>query len=389
MDTYDRYIAAQLCGRPAQLGRDVRSRAHRKMDRMLRTVRRTLKFYAYNPFVNRTPDIPKLKQFADKGLRFPKSVVRQFHTTSKNIPYRPDADLGCGPRVYKVLCWKSCEETPDKIAQLGRAELRKAMDAIDPDVPRRFMSFRSYQEIARFLKKVVVPQLRSVYQHDFPRVRTLKIPKINVHPAEPGLTGAYFVTPRKSCRHPSGYGHGSIHVQIENLHHVDMDELSVILAHELCAGHYYQFYVAGRSMRSFVIHNWFIEGWALYVEKFMDVLGPAHRNARLRLRCLRAARCIIDPYIHNARRRSLRCAVNKYQQLLPFMDRHLCTQDVLRYASMPAQACSYLVGCRRFERWAPADPRRLMRYHARILKTPLGPLAFVRKKIVASRSCTK
>jgi uncharacterized protein (DUF885 family) len=96
---------------------------------------------------------------------------------------------------------------------------------------------------------------------------------------------------------------------------------------------------------------------------------------RLSQRLLRAARCIVDTAIHE-RGISFSKAKKMYAKLLPHLSKQMVESDILRYIAVPGQACSYLSGAVRFEKFA-RRAKSLQDFHTGILTRGAGPIDYV------------
>ncbi|MBU0929375.1 MAG: DUF885 family protein [Spirochaetes bacterium] len=127
--------------------------------------------------------------------------------------------------------------------------------------------------------------------------------------------------------------------------------MPTLLHHETVPGHHLQ--IASSAAldlpvaRKLLYFEAYVEGWALYAERLMAEEGayaddPAGDIGRLQAEAFRAARLVVDTGIHD-RRWSLGRAVDFMveQGLLP---RQAARFEVIRYASLPAQATTYYVG---------------------------------------------
>ena len=391
MQVYDRYIKSSICGTRRPLGNDLRSKAHRAIKQKLSSHKTLWKLYTQeSPFVKPRASIPALKKYAKSGAMFPAILLTQFRN-KVNVPSRSNANIGCGSRgLYRAMCFAHAEDSPSNIRKIGLEEYQKARHELQ-QVPHESIvsSFRSRRDLHRYIVHDIFPRIMSACRGFFPFLDNLRLPRVTVEPFKKGESQAFYVSPTISCEHPRGDPHsrGHVVVHVRDLKRVDIAELTTILAHEVFPGHFYQFKVA--RPEPYIGRTWFLEGWALYIERFMDALGNAYKTARLRMRCMRAARCIIDPYIHDGTKHNLEACIRKYAKLVPWIPAADRFNDIMRYASMPGQATSYMMGCRRFEKWA-AKYNDALTFHARVLKCPPGPVRFVEHRLkIASAQSTR
>jgi len=136
------------------------------------------------------------------------------------------------------------------------------------------------------------------------------------------------------------------------------------------------------------------EGWALYAERFMDEIGgfdkPEYRLGFLSMQAFRAARVVVDIGLHTSRRIppdwpgvgagsqwNYEIAVD-FIEAASGQNRGMCSSEIDRYLSMPAQATCYKLGERSWlagrdqARRAAGSRFDLKRWHTAALG--LGPL---------------
>jgi len=127
--------------------------------------------------------------------------------------------------------------------------------------------------------------------------------------------------------------------------------MPTLVHHETVPGHHVQIAIAhelplpvARKVLSFEAYA---EGWALYSERLMAELGayrddPAGDIGRLQYEAFRAARLCVDTGVHAMKW--------TFEQAVDFMisqgciDPGFARNEVMRYASIPAQATTYYVG---------------------------------------------
>jgi uncharacterized protein (DUF885 family) len=151
--------------------------------------------------------------------------------------------------------------------------------------------------------------------------------------------------------------------------------------HEAYPGHHWHMaHVAAtlhRPVRSVFDSSYFIEGWALYVEKMMREQGfftdPVHELGQVEARLFRAARMIVDTSLH--------LGEMSVDEATEFMTTHTAMPpetaraEVTRYCSWPTQAPSYLTGALEIERMANEWGGGLKDFHDRLAGSgglPLG-----------------
>ena len=175
-------------------------------------------------------------------------------------------------------------------------------------------------------------------------------------------------------------------------------DLPSIIFHEAVPGHHLQV-GAIRLMRltraqQLGFNSAHGEGWALYAERFMDEIGgfekPEYRLGFLSMQAFRAARVVVDIGLHTGRsipsdwagvgagsEWDFDLAVD-FIEAAGGIPRAMCTSEVDRYLSLPAQATCYKLGERSWlagrerARRAAGSSFDLKRWHTEALG--LGPL---------------
>ena len=175
-------------------------------------------------------------------------------------------------------------------------------------------------------------------------------------------------------------------------------DMPSIIFHEAVPGHHLQV-GAIRLMRltraqQLGFNSAHGEGWALYAERFMDEIGgfekPEYRLGFLSMQAFRAARVVVDIGLHTGRRIPSDWAGIgagsewDFDLAVDFIEaaggipRAMCTSEVDRYLSVPAQATCYKLGERSWlagrerARRAAGSSFDLKRWHTEALG--LGPL---------------
>lgn len=289
------------------------------------------------------------------GSAYYKHFIRQ--TTGHTI--RAVRNLGKTEYASIVAELKACTNEEDLARAIKHCEVLK--------------SFSSYEDVRKEAIHIL-KKLEDVCRPEFTKMPK-KYPRIIVRKYIPGSSLAYYRIPNISCKYMYGRtsDRGQVVIQVENLHRVNLAELTLLMAHEVFPGHFYQMYCYRTP--HFVFATWFNEGWGLYVERFVDAFGPAYKVMRLSQRLLRAARCIVDTAIHD-KGISFSKAKKMYAKLLPHLSSQMVESDILRYIAVPGQACSYLPGAVKFEKFA-RRARSMKAFHDRILHRGAGPEKYV------------
>lgn len=328
-------------------------------------------------------DVQTLSRIAKKyNAKLPQCILGVFSNV-KDMPTRSDDNIGAhgvdpkmGRVYYKFMLHRSTGLSSSRAVRMvkraGAYECKRIQRELRrlAHVPSITRSFTSYNAMGKYITTRFLPHILNRLRPHFPKLETTTFPPIRVRPSKRELSRAYYELPPVSCTYPKGDPSkgGKVVIHIDNLADVDMGSLAALLVHEVIPGHYFQTVVYPSDY--YVNATPFVEGWGLYVEGFLDILGPAYRRARLRERLVRAARCVIDPAIHYDGL-SHKQAVQKYRILLPFLSRKDAKRDITRYAAFPGQACSYLIGCLFLERLADKYKHQLRKFHDRVLS--IGP----------------
>jgi uncharacterized protein (DUF885 family) len=302
---------------------------------------------------------------------------------------RDDAHVGLcyvpgGKTYYNHFIRQSTGRSIAAVRKLGKKEYAKIAAELkactgESDLARAIehckivKSFTSYEAV-RKEALAILKKLEDVCRPEF-KVMPKKYPSITVRKYIPGSSLAYYRIPSITCKFMYGRpsDRGQVVIQVEDLRRINLAELTLLMAHEVFPGHFYQMYCYRTPHFHFA--TWYNEGWGLYVEKFVDVFGPAYKVMRLSQRLLRAARCIIDTAIHE-RGVSFSKAKKMYSKLLPHLSKQMVESDILRYIAVPGQACSYLSGAVRFEKFA-RRARSLKDFHTGVLERGAGPIEYV------------
>lgn len=350
-------------------------------------------------------DVKELAHIGEMHHIYPLRCVMKTYSNWKRfkhkLKFRSDKEFGIshiphGRKLYEMIIRQTAGMSVRHVRALGKREHRKTKKELLKITGTKTIekaarkcasglvqSFESYEAVRGYVKKILT-KLMDTCKKTFPRTpRSLyEFPPIRVRKLRPGMSMAYYELPVSTCKNPLGRSNdkGRVVIQIEDLKHVNVAELTVLIAHEVFPGHFFQSAVYRTA--PFVFANWFVEGWALYAERVCDAFGPDFIAARLLMRLLRAARCIIDPAIH-LDNLSYSDAKKKFQKLVPHLSEQVRTAEVLRYAAIPGQACGYLPGAHLIEKWSrQITPSR--DFHDRILSNGAGSVEYVRSSLFRS-----
>ncbi|MCT9930913.1 DUF885 domain-containing protein [Planotetraspora sp. A-T 1434] len=164
-------------------------------------------------------------------------------------------------------------------------------------------------------------------------------------------------------------------------------QMPSIAVHEAYPGHHWHLaWMAGspRTVRKVFRTPYFVEGWALYVEKMMHEQGyfdtPETELAHLDCRIFRAARMVVDTALH--------CGEMTIEEAEEFMATKASLSpgtavgEVSRYCAWPTQAPSYLTGALEIERIRDEYQGDLRTFHDTIAGSGGLPLGLASKAIL-------
>lgn len=165
-------------------------------------------------------------------------------------------------------------------------------------------------------------------------------------------------------------------------------EMEALAYHEGIPGHHLQLAIAVEltglpDYRRHVNFTAYAEGWGLYTERLADEMGlysgPLERLGMLTMDSMRACRLVVDTGMH---------ALGwSRQQAVDYMAEHCAMAlegvraEIDRYATYPAQACSYMIGrlellrIRREAQQRQGDAFDIRQFHNAVLDSGSLPLA--------------
>lgn len=166
------------------------------------------------------------------------------------------------------------------------------------------------------------------------------------------------------------------------------------LFHELIPGHHLQIALSyenklHHSLDKFMRNAGYCEGWALYVERLADEMGLYKDNiSRLGMlsnEAMRTARLVVDPGIHVmgwTREQAI-----DYMKKHTAMDEAIIEAEIDRYAMLPGQATSYMLGMREIRtlrdqaKQTLGDRFDIREYHWQVLKNGTVTLPMLHEQI--------
>lgn len=150
---------------------------------------------------------------------------------------------------------------------------------------------------------------------------------------------------------PDGSRPGIYYVNLKDMSTKQKHEMETIAYHEGAPGHHFQIAIQQEledvpMFQKFAFFGSYIEGWALYTEKFGKEIGrftdPMQDFGRLQNEMLRAARLVVDTGAH-AKKWSREKMIAYMLENNP-MTEDDAAKEVERYIDMPGQALSYKIG---------------------------------------------
>ena len=411
---YPQFFKRTLCDRklPNEVHKDADERTKEFMHawRSRRRFEKQQSVVFMNTFMQGEGSIDKesvetLQKFAKEGIYPLKSVMRTYENwnrVKRKIKTRPDSQFGIshvphGSKLYDLIIRQTTGMSVARVRALGHREFMKTKRELLKVTKTKTLkeaaykckeqttSFESYKHVEDFIKHKILGDLMRVCKETFHRVpkKLSEFPPIEVRKLRPGMSMAYYELPSSTCKYPFGKpsDKGRVVVQIEDLKRVNIAELTVLIAHEVFPGHFFQ--TIEYPTAPYIFANWYVEGWALYTERLCDMFGPMFVAARLLMRLLRSARCIIDPAIH-LDGLTFSDAKKRFKKMLPHLSTTVRNAELLRYAAIPGQACGYLPGAVQIERWSKKYSHDLKRFHDVLLSGGAGSVAYVRANLIRS-----
>ena len=159
--------------------------------------------------------------------------------------------------------------------------------------------------------------------------------------------------------------------------------------HEAHIGHHDHFRNMAQAgpLRQILTSDYFVEGWAHYVEKMMHEQGFYENDEEvlgyLAARMMRASRIIVDTSLHLGEMTVEDAA--KFMRDKAGLPGDVARGEAARYASWPTQASSYLTGAIAIEgmakRWVAEGKGTLKQFHDAITASGALPLGLAAKAI--------
>jgi uncharacterized protein (DUF885 family) len=271
--------------------------------------------------------------------------------------------------AYQLRENTSTDMTPEQIHQLGvaevtriYAEMRPLLDSLGyrgsstaADMKRMDSDpISKYPDNTDATKKQVLAEYGKIVSDINVRIAgsfdALPKAKLEVRAVpdylEATSPGAYYEQPATDGSRP-----GIFYRNMFSLDDIQKFEMKTLTYHEAVPGHHFQIALAQEMdlpmFRKFNEYNAYVEGWALYAERFAWELGAYENDARGDIGRLydelwRAKRLVVDTGIHHKRWTR--------EQAIAYMSDNLepasldTVIEVERYFVWPGQACGYKVG---------------------------------------------
>ena len=318
--------------------------------------------------------------------------------------------LPFGKQLYAtyVKQWTTTEMTPEQIHELGLKEvarLNAEMEKVKVQVGFKgtllafFEEVRNKKELKPFTQpEQVIANFDSIYSRIKPNVDQL----FSLQPKtkfEIRRTEA-FREKTASAEYNQGAADGSrpgiFYVPIPDVKNYNTYGDEDLFLHEAIPGHHFQISLQqeNKSLPDFRKFNWFGaygEGWALYTESLGKELGlykdPYQYFGMLSNEMHRAIRLVVDTGLHSkgwtreqAIKYSLANEAESEASIIP---------EIERYMAIPGQALSYKIGqLKIMELRKKAEAKMgknfdIKKFHEKVLKSGVMPLALLEKKINA------
>ncbi len=282
-----------------------------------------------------------------------------------------DAGIWARPRGDEFYHWAleastTTKMSPDEVHEMGRSELQRLQDQMDPllkqigyskgSVGQRMIELArdprykfSEGDKGRVEIMAFINDRLDWIRAQMPRAfNTVVKPNMEVRrlppEEEPGAPGAYGGAGSIDGKIPGRFW---INLRTTDLH--SKYSLADLTFHEAIPGHIWQGEYTHKMplIRQLLSFNAYSEGWALYAEQLADELGayendPVGRLGYLQSLAFRACRLVVDTGIH-AKRWTREQGVQFFVDVNGSNPLEVAS-EVDRYCSWPGQACGYKVG---------------------------------------------
>lgn len=206
-------------------------------------------------------------------------------------------------------------------------------------------------------------------------------------------------TSTEAFYHEGSYDNGRPGIFYVNLHKMETSptyEMESLAYHEGIPGHHLQVSIANElidanipKFKKYMIHNAYVEGWALYAEYLAKEIGLFTNIfsdlGRLNYELLRACRLVVDVGIH-WKRWNKDYAI-KYLMENMIISYYDAKKAIERYIVTPGQALSYKIGMafilklREYTKIKLGNKFNIREFHEILLKNGSLPLSILKKNI--------
>lgn len=211
--------------------------------------------------------------------------------------------------------------------------------------------------------------------------------------AQEGAPGGYYSSPAEDGSRPGLY-----FINLRDTAAQPKFSLPTLSYHEAIPGHHFQLALATEAketpllVRGSALTGGWVEGWALYSEKFAAEIGlynddPYGDLGRLRDELFRAVRLVVDSGMH-AKKWTREEAID-YMVANAGMDPSGVANEIERYSVWPGQALSYKTGMLKIEglrakaESALGEDFELAAFHYELLRGGGAPLSVLEQRIDA------
>jgi uncharacterized protein (DUF885 family) len=308
--------------------------------------------------------------------------------------------------AFRVRQETTTDLTPDRIHQLGLAEVRRIRAAME-----RVAKEAGFQTREAFIADLRTnPKYFAATPEALLQVSGITAKRIDGH--MPSLFGRlprlpYGIKPipaeTAEGTTTAYYGQGSAESGIAGTYYVNTSKLNqrplwevpALTLHEAVPGHHHQIALQQELemapfRKNFTSFTAFTEGWALYAESLGEEMGlydtPPTRMGQLSYQMWRAARLVVDTGIHSKGWDKAR-AVAFMRENTALTEANI-DAEVNRYISWPGQALGYMIGAIRIRDLRARAEKELAgrfdirRFHDAVLGQGSVPLDVLETQIV-------
>jgi uncharacterized protein (DUF885 family) len=287
--------------------------------------------------------------------------------------------------------WEELDLRMREVAtRLGSGDWRAVMESLMDDHAPTLSAMRAEYEAETFRARdfvrdrglVTFPEgedCQVLPSPDFQRPILAVASYLAPPPLTTSRTGIFFVPYT-----PDGFTDEQVRQRLRTNSRAQMPSIAV---HETYPGHHWHLaWMAGnpRKVRKVFRTTYFVEGWALYIEKMMHEQGyfdtPQTELAHLDCRIFRAARIVVDTALHCGEMTI--AEAEEFMATKASLSPGTAAGEVNRYCAWPTQAPSYLTGALEIERIRDDFDGDLRAFHDAIAGSGGLPLGLARKAVI-------